>query len=710
MKPCNSGPKTGLAGLVLVLLITMAAPARAGEVSVPGESLHGYSGLWDVPDARVLPDWHARVGASSNGPYNSASGALGLYDRLEAHGSLTEVTTREPFPGEGFGNYKDRSVGLKHVLLQEDGALPQLAVGLSDLTGTALFASRYLVASKRLGPHWLSFGLGQGFLGGEDVSGAGPAGNPANDAAKDFLFSSPFRPTRPFAGMSAEIAPGLFLVGEWSPVDYEDLFGFDEDGGLPVNVGLKYTLLGRIGLSLGLMRGRDPALGASLNFPLEPEALLVWRSRPAAPADEALRWRALEADNHGLAQILARALADNGLDEVRVSVADAAVWAEAENGFSLSDARALGRMGRIIDDIAPDRIERLYLNLGSDGRVVQSLSCSRGLMRDFLQSRIDRETFLAFGDLELYGAGHEEEYREMAGASSYALADEDDLRYEISPMIKTFTANRSGFFKHKAGIRFSLSYDATDNTTLTTALETTLYNDYDELAFQPLEDESARTDVLRYEQGLGSRLVVMALDQTRDLPWNIRFRLSSGYLETAYAGTGGELFRLFDDGRFGLGLEAAAVRKRDPESNLGLDPGSTRVFTNAFLNVYALLDAESGLAAGAKIGRFLAGDHGVRLELRRTWKHFTVGFWYTVTHTGHLESGKNVGHREKGLFVRVPLSVFRSDDAPGHVGYRLSSFTRDPGQSVRLPRPLYPMSEDSLPPVTRRDISEMRRE
>jgi hypothetical protein len=87
----------------------------------------------------------------------------------------------------------------------------------------------------------------------------------------------------------------------------------------------------------------------------------------------------------------------------------------------------------------------------------------------------------------------------------------------------------------------------------------------------------------------------------------------------------------------------------------------------------------------------------VRIDLSRTFRHFTLGAWYTVTGTGHLSSSKNVGHRDKGVYIRVPFSIFRSADSPGHFRYSLSSFTRDPGQTVKTPNPLYPMESGEAP-------------
>jgi len=200
----------------------------------------------------------------------------------------------------------------------------------------------------------------------------------------------------------------------------------------------------------------------------------------------------------------------------------------------------------------------------------------------------------------------------------------------------------------------------------------------------------------------------MALEQTMDMPLGVTGRVAWGALDTAYTGAGGELFRYFADGRLGLGLEGQLLRKRDPDASVGLEPGSWRVFTTAYLNLFAVLMPEEGVAAGLKIGRFLAGDVGARLDLSRTFRHFTVGAWITVTDTGHMRSDKNVGHRDKGIYIRIPLSIFRDNDAPGHFSYALSSFTRDPGQTVTPPNPLYPMADGRGADAEQIDLEALR--
>ena len=147
-------------------------------------------------------------------------------------------------------------------------------------------------------------------------------------------------------------------------------------------------------------------------------------------------------------------------------------------------------------------------------------------------------------------------------------------------------------------------------------IQFTLYNDWDEVIYPPLEPEPARTDLVLYEQESRPRMSALAFNQNWSLPYNFLGRFSAGYFESEYAGLGGELFRYFKDGKYGIGLEAEFVRKRDPRDNFKLSDEITKVYETWYLNLYGQIWPELGLEAGLKIGQFLAKDRGFSLELR----------------------------------------------------------------------------------------------
>ncbi len=714
-------PTTHLLSLLLLLLLLLLLPTPAQGNTTPQAqpSLQSYTGLWQMPNARVMPDWSLRLHYGNNNPYRYYGGAVGLWDRLEFHGQFTEVTTIEAFVGEGYGHYKDRSAGVRLVLKKEDAFWPQVAAGFFDATGTALFGSRYLVASKKFGNVDLTLGMGQGVLAGEFVTDTltAPELGEGNDRGAAFLLSKPLRKTRPFAGIEWQLAPELIFTAEYSTLDLGNMFGYRGSGGErykadnslhPVNLGLKYRLSDKIVASLAHMRGCTLAGGLSVQFPLEPEGMLAWEKIRPAEAGERLRWQAYRAKNYRLARILADRVREEGFSQVAVSVAEDALWLEAENTLHLSSARALGHIGSVLEPLLPPRIKTLYLNLKQNGQVVQSLRTTRQSFYAFQQSAMDSTGFLQFAKLDLYGDNHWQEYATHLNRSELYSAKDSNFSYALHPRVRTFLNNKKGFFKHKAVLQAQGNYHLWSGGRIAGEIEIPFYNQFGEVDFAPLEKDAARTDLALYEKQNEPRISVLAWDQHFSLPFSIQSRFSVGAFESAYAGFGAELFRFFHGGRWGIGLQSEAVRKRDLDDNFALNKEQDRWFNTAFVNLYGQVLPATGLEAGLKVGRFLAGDSGVRFELRRSFKYFTLGAWYTVTDTSEFVSAKNRGTDQKGVYIRVPLSLFYKSDIKGHLRYMVTSFTRDPGQVVRQPSSLYPMDPWGTPDHTRRNLDEMR--
>ncbi|GAG20297.1 unnamed protein product, partial [marine sediment metagenome] len=258
----------------------------------------------------VMPDWHARVNLVSADPYRYYGATIGLLDRLEFNGRLTEITTLGGLPGQRY--YRDRSIDLKLLLFKEKDWLPSIAIGSTDIQGTGLFTSRYLVFSKIFRPFDLTLGLGQGILGGEITSGMG------GGFVRDFLLGGTMQP-RLFGGIEFHATEALSLVGEYSSLDYEELRGSTREE-WPINLGLKYRLTDHLQTSLSWQKGEEISFGLSLTFPFEPEGLLPWKREPFYTPTEKVRLEAYLAENDALAYLVADHVSRAGFNGVRAAV------------------------------------------------------------------------------------------------------------------------------------------------------------------------------------------------------------------------------------------------------------------------------------------------------------------------------------------------------------------------------------------------------
>ncbi|GAB6146729.1 YjbH domain-containing protein [Desulfocicer niacini] len=696
--------------MFVLMFVSVGTPIAIAWESEPQAlgSLQSYTGILQLPTARVKQDGTIRIKLGHADPWTYYGGAAGFLDQIEIHGQFTKVNTIEAFPGHGYGDYKDRSAGIRGVLIKENPFFPQVAAGLFDVTGTGLFSSRYLAMSKMIKNVDFTIGLGQGTLAGEFTG-----------EEENFITSDIFRKTKLFGGVEWHLSPRLTLVAEYTTMNNQNMFGYRDSSGQQlktdgsrsdINIGVKYKLTKNMAATLGYLQGDSFACSVDVELPLRAEGILPWRKTPPYSPTEKSKWKAFEADNPNLATILGNTLKAQGFEEISVSCASDVVWVAFHNTLHLSNSRALGHVADVCDRILPQRITTFYLNIKHNNTILTSLKTPRKVFTAFRDHNLDREGFLAYSKLNLYEQENLTTFQKDATDAERIDILDSRFSFSIAPQIITFVNNKEGFLKHKGFLRAQAGYHPWPGGEVLGELQWTIFNEFDEVDYPALEGEnSVRTDLLDYEAQSDLRLSMLALEQKLTLPLSVQGRLSAGAFESAYAGFGGELFRYFNKGLWGIGLESELVRKRDPDNNLQLRDDPDRWYSTAFLHLYGQLLPSQGIDAGLTIGRFLAGDNGFRIDIRRSFDYFTLGAWYTKTDTDMFNAPENSGTDQKGVYISFPLSIFRDNDKPGHLSYAITSFTRDPGAMVRQPDSLFPMSPWITPDHACRTIEEMRR-
>ncbi len=695
-KAATFGPmRLALCSLLSALILIFSDTSSVyPETQVPFPGNNGQTGLWDMPNARIMPDWHGRINFSSADPYQYWSGTVGLLDRLEFNARLTDITT-VPFAGQEYA--RDKAIDVKFLLFKERDWLPAIALGATDIYGTGLFTSRYLAFSGRFKYLDLTFGIGQGILAGEVTEGK----------ARDLLLTRPTgKDSRLFGGLEFHITDDLSFVGEYSSFDYEDLRG-NSKADWPVNLGLKYRYGDYLLSSLSWQKGEELSFSLGLTVPFDPEMFLPWKKDPLYVPPEKVRMDAIQAENRDLASLVADQVSTGGFKHVRVAAKQDAIWVEFVNNKYLSSQKAMGRVVRIVVQTTPSQIGWLYLALVKDGVVVYSWKVHRNLVNAFLDNRLDE---MALWEHSAHDLGGNTLWLEFAAKKESlplkkAPRGQEDLAIHIAPRIESLLNDPSGFFKASLSVLTTLNYNPWKGGLLTGSLETVAYNNIStsnvvEEPFPP------RSDFVDYRSDSNPRVHTLAFDQIFQLPWEVWARASLGYFESEYMGIGGEVFRFFDNGRLGVGLESQYVKKRALDSQFKAKDGYPEYHT-AFLNLHSLLWPRQGIELGVKIGRFLGGDEGVRVDLSRTFKYFTLGAWVTATDTSDFVADYNRGYEDKGIYFSMPLSIFFDSDVAGRINYILRPWTRDPGATVAQPRQLYPFVNDGNPTVMKEHTIEM---
>ncbi len=131
----------------------------------PSQSDFGGVGLMETPTARMAREGEFSANYMDNEQYRRWSVSIQPYEWLETTFRYTDIRTRLYSQSEDFSGdqtYKDKGIDVKLRLWEESFYLPQVALGIRDFTGTGLFDSEFLVASKRWGDFDFSPGMGWG--------------------------------------------------------------------------------------------------------------------------------------------------------------------------------------------------------------------------------------------------------------------------------------------------------------------------------------------------------------------------------------------------------------------------------------------------------------------------------------------------------------------------------------------------------------------
>jgi hypothetical protein len=150
--------------------------------------------------------------------------------------------------------------------------------------------------------------------------------------------------------------------------------------------------------------------------------------------------------------------------------------------------------------------------------------------------------------------------------------------------------------------------------------------------------------------------------------------LYGGVLEEMYSGFGGELLYQPYKSRLAYGLSSNRVQQRDYDKSFKLLDYKTNT---AFASVYwASPFYNFDLAMHA--GRYLAGDDGFTLEMRRTFSNgWMIGLWTTLTDVSSKDFGE--GSFDKGIFLRVPLDGLLGKNVRASYSTRVRPIQRDGG-------------------------------
>ena len=701
----------------LILMFIFSVPTHLGaqvkeyiypHFSNPSMSNYGTAGLVMMPSARFYPEGSIVFTWSHLEPYLRGSFVGYPFDWFEASYQYTDVNNKlysEVPAFSGSQSYKDKSFDAKLRLLKERKYSPQIAIGFRDLGGSSLFASEYIVASKMIANIDLTLGMGWGVIGKNRVKNPftylGDRFNSRDRNTSGDTQGGEFNYNTFFSGKTAGLFGGVEiylprLKGTRLKIEYDgNEYGKESDkvvngqyvldkfeGYLPVaqksrvNYNFLYPVTKNFHIKLGYIRGNELNFGFSLAGLYRDKDPYVKKRDPRDEIKNAEFYKLVNKQG-GDKYLYRTSLKFLGEASFYVQYANRKAESDTfEVAFAqskyLSQPLAIGRITRILNDIAPDEIKNFTLtNINAD--------------QAMYTINIPRDDFNAFDDASLANA-----LRESVDIYKAPPINKEEYEYKpsikfpvimnkFSPAIRSQIGGPDGFYFGEIALSAHTEVIVRRDVNILAITALGLYDTFGELK---LASDSVlphvRTDIVKYlQQSNKLNIARLQMNYFKHPYKDIYAKLSGGILEPMFLGVGGEiLWRPF--GRsFGIGAELWRVKQRAYRQLF-----STRAYqtTTGHFNLF-YREPNTRVLAQIKAGRFLAEDSGFSFTFSREFRSgANMGVFFSLTDISKEEFGE--GSFDKGFFFNLPIQMFFDKYSRGMTGFGLRPLTRDGAQSL----------------------------
>ncbi|OOE64023.1 YjbH domain-containing protein [Salinivibrio kushneri] len=681
----------------------------------------GGVGLMQMPTARTAPDGKFTLGSTYNEDYVHFNTSLQLFPWLETTVRYTQVHdllySNDPsFSGDT--KYTDKSIDAKLRLMQESFWLPELAVGVRDIGGTGLFDGEYLVGSKRAGPFDFSLGVGWGYMGNR-ANFTGDK-NQSVDCGRDTTYSGnggSVDINRMFTGCTAlfggveyqtPYAP-LSIKLEYDGNDYKADFistrtGIPMDVNSPWNVGAVYRLGDWGSARLAYERGAVVTAGLSLhtNFNQIDSFWLDDHAPTYQPAPT-------QTD-----------LSDDQWQALSTQLARVAGYQDNQVHFDGTTVTVTGEQRKYRNqDTAQTRAATLIANTGIDAKQYRIIDQAK--RQPITETVIDTNTYAAVATNSYVGATlNDARTRQQPQLTSGTVKanQRDNLDAGLAPVFVQSFGGSENFYMYSLGVSGNATARLGNHLLASSSVYVNIADTYDKFKYTVPPDG---TDLKRVRtlnrQYLEDTVRITNVQLTYLDHWgnNWYTQTYGGYLETMFAGVGGEVLYRPMNSQFAIGLDANYVKQREPGSAFGLfkneyQPAENgnrefRVQTGTTTGHATLywqnpLGVFDGTLAKISAGRYLTEDVGMTVDIAKQFNSgITVGAYASKTDLSAEEFGE--GSFTKGFYVSIPFDLLTIKPTTARGGVSWQPLQRDGGQKLNTKYSLYELTDDRAPWFTR---------
>lgn len=635
----------------------------------------------DIPTARVLKEDSWRIGVSQVYPSRIYYGDIGIAEGLEIDGRVTETlgTSSKFDKGEfkGYGNIKDKALDFKYQFISEWKYSPAVALGIMDPTGTQLYSSQYIVASKQIYPFDITLGFGNGALGKNSLS-------PSEDEKKLEMLNKPrewLNDSQFFYGLQLAPSEKYALMVEYSPVKYQSINNFQvnyvkKPATSKYNFGFRWKPLMWTDIDLSYQRGNQVGMNFSMTFDIGKPLIPLFdypykeelRQSSSSLANRLIKEEQRQSSS-SLTNRLITALLNSGFSDIGVALEGNDLRIEAQNDKYYYNTKAMAVILKIVSDISPETVQNVNIVLIENGIPMMTFTTTREDINEWYSDRLTSNQFL-------YLSRYHTDISEPRDMNRY---ERRFINYGFKPSIQTFLNDPSGYFKYRVGLEAWSSYHPWKGASLVAGIEGYPLNNISTVN-EPLSIP-VRSDIVLYEKK-NVDLERLMFDQIYKTAHEFYGRIAAGLLEIEYAGFDGEVAMPLFDGRLMVGLSGSTVKKRDPDNPFKLKSDEVKsYYTTAFL-ITRFNFPEKDVFIDLKTGRFLAGDVGTRISISKFINGVIVSAWYGITNTSVFSDTFNRGYRDKGISVIIPMRLFKGQDSKTSYYYSLAPWTRDVAQDI----------------------------
>ncbi|MBU2910355.1 hypothetical protein BCU98_07140 [Vibrio splendidus] len=688
----------------------------------------GGVGLMQMPTGRMAPEGEFNFSASFNNEYYFYNVSLQVMPWLETtirytqtqdlyySGSVNQDCSQNSF--SGCTKHTDKGIDFKVRLIEEGYYLPEVSVGVRDFGGTGLFDGEFVAATKRFGPVDFTLGMAWGYMGtsgnftnplckASDKYCERPSDFKGNGGSVDFErwfkgdaaiyggfeYQTPYKP--------------LTLKLEYDGNDYSQDFpvvrgGVDMTQHTPWNVGAVYRFTDWGSAKVSYERGDTLTLGFDLSTNFN-EMYSVWRDTETAE----LRPSDVETvDDIDMAALAEELETIAGYEQAQILVDDNSIVVKGTQVKYRDRDIALVRGATVIANAVPSYIDTY--------KIIEN---EKSL--ELTETTVDAQAFKAAANNSYLNAQTSDatDTHELERKKSVIYHDgRERFDVSISPNLAQSFGSAENFYLYSLGLYTNASFWALNNVELSGSLYVNLVDNYDKFTYEIPSDGTDQTPRVRtlFRSYVDDpvRLDRLQLTWFEDYGSGIYTQAYGGYLESMFAGVGGEiLYRPFNQ-NWAIGADMTVISQRDPESWFGtfdqeiqvnpddssrtykvIDKGTTGFITGYYTPQWDFL-SDTLLKVG--VGKFLAGDIGTRVDFSKQFKSGVIaGAFVSLTDMTTEEYGE--GSYTKGFYISIPFDLVTVKPSSSRAGFTWLPITRDGGQVLNKQYNLFDQTDVRSP-------------